>query len=139
METAATKRREQNYCLGPYLSIARRQSHVFCLNSTNPRSPNLSGSTELCIKQQTYADKLRCSRSTIGRTLRELIKAEHGPHWKQKFPKLDGDSGRPYLESCVDQAILGMAQIGITRDPPSFVENWLRIATEKYCLPLPKP
>ena len=55
--------------------------------------------------------------------------------WKEQFPKLDGQAGRPYLESCVQKATsdLGNWQYGKIRDIPEFVESWLRTATQRFC------
>ncbi|MEI6790326.1 MAG: helix-turn-helix domain-containing protein [Myxococcaceae bacterium] len=57
----------------------------------------------------------------------------YGPFWKQKFPKLNGQAGNPYLESCIEESLDYMSKNGMHRDPPGFVEIWLKHATEKYC------
>ncbi|MEI6790559.1 MAG: hypothetical protein WCK42_05200, partial [Myxococcaceae bacterium] len=182
----------------------------------------LENATELWIKQQDYADKLHCSRSSIGRALKILIEAklitdikkrhlsryktyqihqvirnpvqisETSPAyakasagtplkklskrelediktqqriqallqtlrtpaeekelntkaremlgvwknaWKEKFPKLDGQSGRPYLESCVQKFAgdIGNWQYGRIPNHIEFMESCLKTVVERYC------
>ena len=194
-------------------SISTRARLLWLLLATNCQP----GTSKLWIKQATFAQSLGCSRSSIGRALRELAKInlivdmnkrhqgryktyslpglvyqappepivavsapvpvkklskreiadqktakiiqaliqeictpvreeDLNPHakqvldtwkniWTEKFPKLDGQSGRPYLTSCVQKATsdLGNWQYGRIRDIPEFVDSWLKTATQRFC------
>ncbi|MEI6790785.1 MAG: hypothetical protein WCK42_06360 [Myxococcaceae bacterium] len=63
---------------------------------------------------------------------KQLLDA-YGTFWKQKFPKINGQNGNPYIESCIEESIDYMLKNGLHRDPPGFVEIWLKQATEKFC------
>ncbi|MEI6790820.1 MAG: helix-turn-helix domain-containing protein [Myxococcaceae bacterium] len=56
--------------------------------------------------------------------------------WRNQFSKLDGQSGRPYLEACVQKAANDLSDgmyggKGCTQ--VEFIESWLKTATKMYC------
>ncbi|MEI6790164.1 MAG: helix-turn-helix domain-containing protein [Myxococcaceae bacterium] len=55
--------------------------------------------------------------------------------WKEKFPKLDGQSNRPYLESCVQKFAgdIGNWQYGRIPNHIEFMESCLKTVVERYC------
>jgi hypothetical protein len=55
--------------------------------------------------------------------------------WKEKFPKLDGQSGRPYLEACVQKfsSDIGKWQYGRIPDHVEFIESCLKTVVARYC------
>ena len=70
------------------------------------------------------------------------IPVEPKPHpmdpveqWRQRFPCLDGRSGRPTLEACIEEA-MGSGFRKKTEDPIVWVEQWLlgieKIWTSSY-------
>ncbi|MEI6790665.1 MAG: helix-turn-helix domain-containing protein [Myxococcaceae bacterium] len=65
------------------MSFVRQYQHIITNTSLSPRARLLwmlmasycpPGTTKLWIKQATFAEELGCSKSSIGRALRELIK-----------------------------------------------------------------
>lgn len=57
-----------------------------------------------------------------------------GPIWKERFPKLDGQAGRPILESCIQKAAKDTTdpQYGRITNTTEFMETWLKTASEWF-------
>lgn len=62
--------------------------------------------------------------------LSELL-AAHGTMWGRAYECFDGESGRPTLRACVDEALSNSSRAKGT-DLKTFVEGWLHIASQRW-------
>ena len=61
----------------------------------------------------------------------EKILADYGEIWKKRFACLDGLSGRPSVEECVEQAMSHESRHKYS-NPKTWIEIWLRNASSKW-------